>query len=473
MFLKIILPLFFLLPAVYSQSSSSIQIKIDTLLTNKFFNSALIAADIYNLTKEESIYRKNEKMLLHPASNMKILTSTAALLFLGKEYKFQTSFYYTGQIINKTLYGDLYVSGGFDPDFTSNDLDSLTSIISSLGITEITGRIIGDVSAKDSLFWGKGWMWDDDPSSDAPYLSALNINKNTIKAFVRGDRAGNPAEIILQPATDYVNVINKCRVISPYEKDSLVVDRDWINRKNTIIIKGTVKKTLKPDTVSAGLTLNLFEPEKYFLTLFKEALDREKISGKKDIAINKKPDHAVRFFTFERTIDSVLINLNKTSDNLSAEMLLYSLAAQDNGNPASAERGFKFVDSLITLIGLNPRNYKLADGSGVSRYNLVSPELLLNILKFIYSRPDLFDLLYKSFPIAGVDGTLKSRMIGTAAENNVHAKTGTLSGVSALSGYLNSRSGDLFAFSILIQNYVETAAAAQFFIDEICRILAE
>jgi D-alanyl-D-alanine carboxypeptidase/D-alanyl-D-alanine-endopeptidase (penicillin-binding protein 4) len=316
-------------------------------------------------------------------------------------------------------------------------------------------------------------MWYDDPSTDAPYLSALNINKNSIKIFVKGERIGGTAKVIPRPQTDYVNVVNKCIVIPSYERDSLSINRDWIGRKNTFSIEGTVNKTLYPDTVSAEADFNIFGPEKYFLTLFREALERKKITGKKDIALGEKPEYAVPLFTLERGLDSVLINMNKMSDNLSAEMLLYSLAAEDSGKPASAEAGLKWIDSLVSFIGFNSGNYKFADGSGVSRYNLVSAELLLSVLKFIYSRPDFFNLLYESFPVAGIDGTLKTRMIGTSAENNVHAKTGGLMGVNSLSGYLHSAGGDLIAFSILIQNYTGGSAEAQFFIDEICRILNE
>jgi len=471
--LSLVILFFFTSSNIHSQSAGSIHAKISNLLTDEFFNSTSIAVDVYNLTKSEIIYQRNQKKLLHPASNMKILTSAAALLFLGMDYKFQTSLYYTGEFLDKTLYGDLYIVGGFDPDFTSNELDSLASIISSLGIDEITGSITGDITAKDSLFWGKGWMWDDDPSSDAPYLSALNINDNSIKVFVKGNNPGDPAEIILKPFTGYVDVINNCITIPPYEKDSLLIERDWINRKNTLLINGTVSKTLKPDTVSIQQSLNLFEPGKYFLTLFKETLDKKNISGKKEISLGRKPNNAVHLFTFERGIDSVVININKNSDNLSAEMLLYSMAVQDSGKHAAAEQGLILIDSLIELTGLNPDDYSFADGSGVSRYNLVSAELLLNVLKFMYYHPNLFDLFYNSLPIAGIDGTLKYRMIGTAAENNLHGKTGALSGVSALSGYLNSAAGDLVAFSILVQNYTGTSARAQLYIDEICRILSE
>ena len=118
--------------------------------------------------------------------------------------------------------------------------------------------------------------------------------------------------------------------------------------------------------------------------------------------------------------------------------------------------------------------YRLADGSGVSHYNLVSAELLLGVLKyFYYEEPDLYETLYESFPIAGIDGSLKNRMEKTKAENNVHAKTGTLSGVSSLSGYVKNKRGNMIAFSILVQNYNDSSKQAREFIDAVCEILAE
>lgn len=459
---------------IISQPVSSIQNKIDNLLSADFFQSTLIACDIYDLTKGGILYQKNHKMLLHPASNMKILTSAAGLLFLGPDYKFKTSLYYSGQIINGTLYGDLYIVGGFDPDFISSDLDSLVNIIFLTGIKEITGDIIGDISSKDSIFWGNGWMWDDDPSTDAPYLSALNINDNAVGVFVKGVNLGDTAEISIKPQTNFVNIINSAVTISPFDKDSLYIDRDWINRKNTVIVKGTVNQTFSTDKVPREVKLNLFEPEKYFLTLFIEALDSAGIKTKSEFKFSVKPDYAVHLFSFERGYDSVMVNLNKTSDNLSAEMILYAMAAEHFDLPASAHNGLKLIDSLIILAGLNPENYRFVDGSGVSRYNLVTAEMLLNLLKYLYyQQSDLYLVLYNSFPIAGVDGTLEDRMIGTAAENNVHAKTGTLSGVSALSGYLTADSGNVIAFSIMVQNYTAESSAARYYIDEICKILAE
>ena len=145
-----------------------------------------------------------------------------------------------------------------------------------------------------------------------------------------------------------------------------------------------------------------------------------------------------------------------------------------SGAPATANDGLTAVKRLIDSIGFNSNEYSIADGSGVSHYNLGSAELILKILKyFYYERKDLFSLFYNSLAIAGVDGTLKNRMKDTSAQNNVHAKTGTLNGVSNLSGYVTARNGHLLAFSIMIQNYVDESSEARSFQNKICELLAE
>ncbi len=154
-------------------------------------------------------------------------------------------------------------------------------------------------------------------------------------------------------------------------------------------------------------------------------------------------------------------------------MTLRAMAYENFGKVASAKKGVKLIDSLITEVGLNPKDYRIVDGSGVSHYNLVSVELLNEILVYMnLYHPDLFELLYESFPIAGVDGTLKHRMEDGNAFNNVHAKTGTLSGVSSLSGYLYDKKGDLISFSINTQNFVGSSRKARVFQDKICEILS-
>lgn len=431
----------------------SISSKLNSLLKDKFFDTCLVSIQVEDLTSNKTLFKKNEKILLRPASNMKILTSAAGLIFLGKDYEFKTKLFYDGYISNDTLFGNLIVEGGCDPDFTTSDLYTFIDGLRNLNIKVITGNLIGDVSFKDSLYLGKGWMWDDDPSSDAPRLSALNLNDNCVDLVFEN---GAPR---LSPSTSFVELIQ-------YEEDSLfVVDRDWLNNSNTIIIQGKPKENV-------SFKINIVNPEKYFLTVFRELLDSNYIEVLGEIKTTKYLSAGIFISEVKRKYSDVIINLNKNSDNLSAEMTLYAIAEKYFGRPATAENGLKKIYELIESLGLDSKNYRLVDGSGVSHYNVVSSELIVKLLKYIYEKyPEEFELLYESFPIAGVDGTLENRMKMPKAFNNVHAKTGTLTGVSCLSGYMTSKKNHLLAFSIMMQNFVGSSKRARDFQDKICEIL--
>jgi D-alanyl-D-alanine carboxypeptidase/D-alanyl-D-alanine-endopeptidase (penicillin-binding protein 4) len=260
----------------------------------------------------------------------------------------------------------------------------------------------------------------------------------------------------------------------PGSSDNFIVTSDWVNRSNAILVDGKVKKTSIIDCSANTKKINLLYPEKYFLTLFKEHLEQKGIKIEKPLGIKILEENSVYLTAINRSIDTVLAEVNKTSDNLDAEMLLYAVAFNDSGAPAIADDGLIAVKRYIEMLGFNSDNYYLADGSGVSHYNLVSAELLLEFLKNIYyARKDLFDLFYNSLAVAGVDGTLKNRMRGTLAEGNVHAKTGTIKGVSNLSGYVTAKNGHLIVFSIMIQNFVNEYSTARNFQNKICELLAE
>ncbi|OGU27332.1 MAG: D-alanyl-D-alanine carboxypeptidase/D-alanyl-D-alanine-endopeptidase [Ignavibacteria bacterium GWA2_35_9] len=262
--------------------------------------------------------------------------------------------------------------------------------------------------------------------------------------------------------------------VSPDEDNSYSITRDWMNKKNTVVAKGKVKKGRMITGDEEPQSLNVFRPDLYFLTLFKETLQRKgiKVEGKSDNFW--LPYDAIYLRTISRPFAEIIIPLDKKSINLIAEMVLYALAEKYYGKPATAKNGIKVINNFISLIGMSPEKYNLVDGSGLSHYNLVSAELILEVLKYMYySEPGLYKVLVESFPIAGVDGTLAKRMNGTSAENNVKAKTGTITGVSALSGYITSQSGRLIAFSILIENFARGTSTARNFQDEICKILVE
>jgi len=460
--------MFFFQKTIAQTGSEKVIKAIDEILDDNYFEHTTIAVDIFDITSNKSLYKKNSKLLLHPASNMKLVTTIAALEYLGPDYEFKTSLYHTGIIMDSICYGDVFVQGGFDPDFTTDDLEVLVKQIRKFGINEIRGNLYGDVSQMDSLYWGKGWMWDDDPSTDFPYMTPLIINDAAIKIVYQPGLIGKEISYELVPETNFFNISNTS-ITTKQDTSNFEISRNWLNHGNEISISGDISFKEKQDTVE----LNIINPEYYFIYLFKEKLKENSISFLGRIDTLTLPEFPKHIYTHTRKFKDIINNLNKESDNLSAEMTLRALGLKQFNKKTTAKNGIKVIDSLITRVELNPKNYNIVDGSGVSHYNLVSTELLVQLLKYMYkSSKQNYKILYNSLPIAGVDGTLEKRMRRSKAYKNVHAKTGTLSGVSTLSGYLTSRNKHRIAFSIFVQNFVGSSKVARRYQDKICKYLA-
>lgn len=174
----------------------------------------------------------------------------------------------------------------------------------------------------------------------------------------------------------------------------------------------------------------------------------------------------------ERTIDAVLLPMMKKSDNLAAESMFYHMAAHGGKPYAGRREAVKAIEALVKKMGLNPAHYQFADGSGLSLYNYVTPELLVRLLAFAYNDDALRRHLLPALPIAGEDGTLARRLRGTKAQGNVRAKTGTVEGVSTLAGYCTAKDGHTLCFAIMNQGIRRTSTGRNFQ-DRVCRALTE
>jgi len=464
--------LYILFALTFTSASQTASQRIEEMLSSSFFDTTLIAVHITNASTGETLFSRNSKMLLHPASNMKILTSSAGLLFLGPEYEFHTTLMALGNIAKGTFNGDIIIKGGADPDFTDSLLNEMVYALIEKGVRRIRGQLIGDVSMLDSIYWGNGWMWDDDPSFDAPYISALTINDNVVTVTARAEPGDSVPAVSIIPDTRYLPVVNSARVSSASGKP-FSINRNYFEHKDEIIIEGDIKPGSERVEV-----LNVSNPALYFMTLFREKLISAGIEPVPQPVITRSYDYqnADTLLMLSKRYDSIIVNLNKSSDNLSTEMILRALAHKHSGSPASAKNGVKMVDSMIAMLGLNPSVYRIVDGSGVSHYNLVTAELLHKILTHFYlneQESGLYSILKNSFPVAGIDGTLENRMKTGAAYGKVHAKTGTLSGVSCLSGYTTNSNNETLIFSIMMQNHHRNIRRVLDFQNTICTILSE
>lgn len=456
--------LLLLIPIVNAQPLSQ---RLDALLHEEVLKTSEVGITVFDLTTGESIYRYQDEKLYRPASVQKIITSVTALARLGADYTMDTQLRYTGKIENDTLKGTLYLLGGFDPEFMEEDLNRLVEEIESRGIRYIADTIAADVSMTDSVYWGPGWSWDDTPYSFQPYLSPLMLNRGCVDVFVSPTQKDSLPTVTCTPLSDYYTVDNRGVSRNP-QAGKLQITRNWLSNGNRITISGNVAH---PYTEK----LNIYTSKDFFFHTFIGRLRERGIEARTCLFADCKAstDSMATLCTIRRPIKEVLERALKKSDNLCAEAMFYHLAANRSLHKrVTAEDGTDAINAFMkTALGFNPDNYKIKDGSGVSLYNYISPRLLLEYLKYAYYHREIFLPFYESLPIAGVDGTLQYRMKQTEARGNVRAKTGSVTGVSSLAGYVKASNGHQLAFVIINQNVLKLSRARAFQ-DKLCAVLA-
>jgi len=365
----------------------SMQSKLDSLIANDpLLETSQLGLMVYDLTADSALYQYQHRQTMRPASTMKVVTAIASLDRLGGDYQLKTRLYYTGEVVDSTLWGSLYLVGGMDPMFGINDLRNFAERVRQLGIRSLRGSIVTDRSMKDELELGEGWCWDD----DNPTLTPLLVERRA----------------------------------------------DFLDR-------------MVSELSAVGISLDS-------VTTFEE----------------RPPLDAIQLAECRHSIDELLLRMMKDSDNLYAECLYYQLAASFGHQPARAAHARALEKQLVKQIGLDSGRYRFADGSGLSLYNYVSPELLTMLLRYAWQEIRIYNHLAPSLPVAGMDGTLKKRMRKTAAEGNVRAKTGTLTGIISLAGYLTAANGHELCFAIINQG-VLSAREARSFQDRLCVLLCE
>ena len=441
--------------------------KIDRLLeTLPFLQTSEVGILIHDLTADSTLYRHQANKLYRPASVEKVVTSVTALTLLGKGHDYQTKLAYTGTIQGDTLKGDLYVVGDLDAEFMEEDMERLASAVAEQGICVIDGQLKGDVSLIDSVYWGPGWSWDDTPESFQPYLSPLMLNRGCMNVTVQPTELGKPAEVSITPRSDIYQVKNRSVCFLP-SRGNLKITRDWLANENTILIKGNV-------SVRRSSMLNVYDSKNFFLRTFRYQLAEKGVSVPLDsLAYGVCPQDTIGIFTHARNLCVVLKQALKESDNLCAESLFFQAAHKHHGcKNLNFKKGQETIKYFIkNYLGRDERKYRIADGSGVSLYNYISPELLVDCLRHAFRHPEIFQPLYASLPVAGIDGTLNYRMKKGNAFRNVRAKTGSVTGVSSLAGYVKAANGHLLSFAIINQNVLKMSDARRFQ-DQLCEIMA-
>ena len=432
---------------------------IDVLLADPALARGFWGVLIKSLKSDETLYALNARKLMMPASNMKIVTLAAAAEKLGWEYTYETTVRIAGRIDNGILDGDLVVVGSGDPSLMAADgsADRLFSRwagqLEAAGVRSIAGRIVGDDNTFDDETLGFGWSWDDLPDDYAAGVGALQLNEDAVRiTVVPGAAAGDAAGIGVAPASSGLSVDNDVTTSAAGVPPSIVVRR--LPGSPRLVLRGTIPLGAAPIVESVAVD----NPTLFFVSAFRSALIANGIDVRGPaVDIDDIRDAPARSDT--RTIISyrspplsVLADrLMKASQNQYAETLLKTIGL--SAGAATAANGRAAVQSILQPWGVAPNDLIQRDGSGLSRYDYVTPEALVTILAHVDRDRRLSAPFAASLPIAGRDGTLSNRMKGTAAENNARAKTGSMSNVRALSGFVTTADGERIVYSIIANNF--------------------
>lgn len=452
--------------------------QLDDYFNDSNFSNAIWGVLVKSLKTGEVIYKRNADKSFIPASNMKLFTGAAALLLLGPKYVYETNIYVNGDLEKGVLKGDLIIQGSGDPTISNRFyegnhtkiFEEWADTLKARGIWIIKGNVYGDDSFFDNVGLGNGWTWDYESSWFAAPSGALSFNDNSVEIKVDPTEINFPSKVSLIPYTKYLSVISKVTTVDENTESSVSVVRQ--RGTNLLMVTGTIKK----GSQSVKEHVSISDPTMYFLTVLREVFERKgiviqgRVGNLNSAENNIIPDDITPLYT-QRSVPlkTIIKELNKNSNNFYAEQLLKTIGLEIY-NYGTVENGVKACKEIFNSMGINPENMVMADGSGLSRLDLVTPRQIVNLLSYMYKN-DEFSNFYESLPIGGVDGTLINRMKRTAAENNVRAKAGYNDNVSSLSGYLKTLSGEQMAFSIIVNNYLTSPALANYIQDNVCNRL--
>ncbi|MBN2780871.1 MAG: D-alanyl-D-alanine carboxypeptidase/D-alanyl-D-alanine-endopeptidase [Candidatus Marinimicrobia bacterium] len=463
-----------------SSSFNRMMRDIDALVNDEVFSHAHWGVLIKSLDKDEVWYSQNAERLFMPASNNKIPSTALALKVLGPEFRFETHVISKGAITDGVLNGDLVVWSNGDPTMYERYLGDSRAVfhawadtLKAQGIRRINGNIIGDDNAFDEEYMGEGWAWDYLQVWYAAQFGALQFNENyvDVKIVAPADMNGS-VELIPNCPSSYYTLINEIELVQDGPNR---ISMDRAPNSNVITFSGQVRAGA--DTLERTPTIH--NPTKFYVHVLTEVL-REKgiaVSGKaldcdelpqwKHAPLDPRYTELAHYYSVP--LSEAAARLMKRSQNMYAETMPRVTAWKQTGL-GSMDAARTIMDSVCAGFGIEPGSWVYADGSGLTRYDYISPRIIIKILEGMYNSEHK-DVWMSAFPVAGVDGTLKNRMKGSPAEGRVLGKTGTIANVRGLSGYTQTAAGETIAYSFLVNGHLVNDAETERITDSILKLI--
>ncbi|MEW2352262.1 D-alanyl-D-alanine carboxypeptidase/D-alanyl-D-alanine-endopeptidase [Spirillospora sp. NPDC029432] len=446
-------------PALASPSTDAqaggLKADLDAILADQRLKGAEIGVQVRDARTGKVHYTRGAGTPLMPASNMKIHTSAAALALLGPDHRFRTGVY--AKKAGATVAGDLYLKGTGDTTMRAAEYDRLAADVAARGVKRVTGDLVADDTWFDAQRTVPTWDPTDLQYAYAAEISALTLapddefNAGSVKVIVKPGAAGKPVKVALDPPTRTVKIDNRAVTGKEGGDSTLSVERPEGAR--TIVVKGSYPAGGAPVTNLRTVD----EPALYAADVFRQALRRHgvKVSGTTRRGRTPAGVTGVASRT-SMPLSRLMTPFLKLSNNVMAETLVKAIGREKAGK-GSWRAGLPVVERYLATQGVPAARLKMADGSGLSRSNRTAPQDIGTVLRKAQAK-SWFPAWYQALPIAGYPdrmkgGTLWSRMSGTAAAGNVHAKTGTLTGATALSGYVKDASERRLVFSVVLNGY--------------------
>lgn len=431
---------------------------IDTILADPRFDGSMVSVAVRDAATGESLYERNVAQRLNPASNMKLFTSAAAMDALGPDYRFTTDLLAEAPVRGGKVRSDLFLRGGGDPTMLAEDYRDLAHQLRAAGVTQVQGDLVADDSFFDDVPLGTAWSWDDEPYYYSAVTSALTVapdtdyDSGTTIVKTSPTTVGSAPSVELQPRSDAVQVVNRATTGAAGSGNRLSVARE--HASDRVIVSGTIAADAAPDTEWVTVP----DPTTYAADVLERALDAEGISLGGGVREGATPAGATVVATHDSmTLQQLLTPFMKLSNNMHGEALVKTMGQEASGTGSWAA-GLAVVRAYAQSQGVDTSTLRISDGSGLSRFDLLSADHVTDLLVAVRSEP-WFDAWYDALPIAGnpdrfTGGTLRSRMRNTAAADNLHGKTGSMTSVTALSGYVTNADGRELVFSMLSNNYL-------------------
>ena len=487
-----------------ARTLQELQAKISEVLAKPELSSAMVGVKVVSLDTGRVIFEENAAKLLRPASNMKLYTVATALDRLSPDYKFSTSVYATTRPDASGLVrGNLTIYGRGDPSiaarFNNGDyfkaIDDLASRIVAAGVKRVEGDIVGDESYFVGPKYGAGWNWEDLTWYYGAEITPLTVNDNALDLSIKpGTAIGQPAVITTGPPDPLLTIVNRVVTVEKGTRRDISIHRGL--GEDSIKISGVIALDDRGYTGGIGIS----HPALLFVYLLRTSLAQKGvvITGKSRTTGSVLPQPlmvaGMRYpFLIElsdplgqeiATLQSppfsiIAAQTLKPSQNLYTELILRTLGKvapppatmTSTVGQTSEELGLEAVKTFLKTAGIRPEALNLDDGSGLSRNDMITAEASVQLLTFM-SKHRYASVFRDALPIGGVDGTLRNRFKGTPAENNVRAKTGSLSSAASLGGYVTTAAGEKLAFSIMVNNYPRDVEPRSLCIDPIAILLA-